>query len=239
MTPKYHNDDDNDETIPNNNEDTPLLLPCDTTRLIQKKKPKEEETILRKIQKEVSAQMDTALPTLQSMVLTKIPWLISLRFVGGMGAEELAAAALATTLCNITGLSFSVGLSSALSTLAGQAKGDLHSRIHEKQRRRRRRVSFDLAATTGGDDENDNHHHERAIVDESSTFSPQEDNQEPLTPLVFLYRGLFIQLALVVPIGIWWIWGIKDILLALGQSELLASMTEVRSEPGIIAYESK
>ena len=85
---------------------------------------------------EMVVQSKTALPTLQSMVLTRIPWLISLRFVGGMGAPQLAAAALATTLCNVTGMSLSVGLSSALSTLSGQAKGELISRIiHDKQRR--------------------------------------------------------------------------------------------------------
>lgn len=189
-------------------EESPLL--CDTELT-----PKPEGPPLwKRVQEEVSEQMDTAFPTLQSMVLTKIPWLISLRFVGGIGAEELAAAALATTLCNVTGLSLSVGLSSALTTLTGQAKGDLHSRlIHEK----RRRVSFDLAA--GEDAEG------LKAMDQSTT--PPKDNQEPLTPLIFLYRGLFIQLALVIPIGIWWIFGIKNVLISLGQRDILASMTEV------------
>jgi hypothetical protein len=190
------------------NEDSPLLCDTDSTQ-----KP-EGSPLWKRVKEEVSEQMDTALPTLQSMVLTKIPWLISLRFVGGIGAEELAAAALATTLCNVTGLSLSVGLSSALSTLTGQAKGELHSRlIHNK----RRRVSFDLVA---GGDEGD-----LKAMDQSTT--PQEDNQEPLTPLVFLYRGLFIQLLLVIPVGIWWIFGIKNVLISLGQRDLLASMTEV------------
>ena len=69
--------------------------------------------------------LQTAGPALMSMLLYRFPWLISLRFVGDIGAQELAAAALATTLCNVTGLSLSVGLSSALSTLAGQARGHL------------------------------------------------------------------------------------------------------------------
>ena len=42
-----------------------------------------------------------------------------------LGSDALAAAALATTLCNVTGMSFAVGLSFGLSTLTGQAKGDL------------------------------------------------------------------------------------------------------------------
>ena len=58
------------------------------------------------------------------MLLYKVPWILSLRFVGHSGSQELAAAALATTLCNVTGMSLSVGLSSALTTLTGQARGD-------------------------------------------------------------------------------------------------------------------
>jgi MATE family multidrug resistance protein len=180
----------------------------------------------RRIKEEVSEQMDTALPTLQSMVLTKIPWLISLRFVGGIGAQELAAAALATTLCNVTGLSLSVGLSSALSTLTGQAKGELHSRlIHEK----RRRVSFDLAA------ENEERQKD---LDPASGISLEED-KEPITPLVFLYRGMVIQLALVIPVGVWWLFGVKDVLISLGQTEVLSSRTEAYLKilaPGLWAY---
>ena len=65
---------------------------------------------------EVKEQFKTSWPTLLGMILYKVPWLISLRFVGALGAEELAAAALATTLCNVTGLSLSVGLSSAMTS---------------------------------------------------------------------------------------------------------------------------
>lgn len=75
------------------------------------------------------------------MLLYKFPWLISLRFVGGIGAEELAAAALAATLCNVTGLSLSVGLSSALTTLTGQARGDLQ--FQKDMKLRETTVSFE------------------------------------------------------------------------------------------------
>jgi hypothetical protein len=209
---------------------SPLIT--DSVKLVE---PVEDLTFLRRVKNEIGEQMGTALPALQSMLLTKIPWLVSLRFVSGIGAEELAAAALATTLCNVTGLSLSVGLSSALTTLAGQAKGELHSRaLHET----RRRASFDLQA---GDDD-----HEESTIklttpkdktqftagddDEESTTeltTHKENNTEPLTPLIFLYRGMFIQLVAVIPIGLWWIFGIKDVLVALGQHEALATMTEV------------
>jgi hypothetical protein len=187
---------------------SPLMIDS-VNKLVE---PAEELSFLRRVKMELGEQMGTALPTLQSMLLTKIPWLVSLRFVSGIGSEELAAAALATTLCNVTGLSLSVGLSSALTTLAGQAKGELHSRaLHEK----RRLVNFELQA--GDDDEEPT----------AGFTAPKENNTEPLTPLIFLYRGMFIQLVAVVPIGLWWIFGIKDVLVALGQHEVLATMTEV------------
>ncbi len=45
---------------------------------------------------------------------------ISLSFVGQLGASELAAAGLATSLANVTGDSVLVGISSAMQTLCGQ-----------------------------------------------------------------------------------------------------------------------
>jgi len=45
-------------------------------------------------------------------------------------------------------------------------------------------------------------------------------------PIVFLYRGVFVQLCCVMPVGFYWIWGVKGFLLSLGQGELLSSMTE-------------
>jgi len=148
------------------------------------------------IRQELCKQLETALPTLQSMVLTKIPWLISLRFVGGIGAAELAAAALATTLSNVTGLSLSVGLSSALSTLAGQAKGDLLSR---------------------------------------GATNPSQVN----TTIVFLLRGMVLQLLFVLPMGIWWLSNISSVLVQLGQPQGLSEMTAVYLQvlaPGLWGY---
>eukprot|EP01083_Nonionella_stella_P253786 872995_1 len=60
-----------------------------------------------------------------------------------------------------------------------------------------------------------------------------------LQPLVILYRGLAIQLAFVLPIGLWWIHGIEPVLVQLGQAEKLSVMTESYLRiltPGLWAY---
>ena len=159
---------------------------------------------------ELQQQWKTSLPAILSMLLYKIPWLISLRFVGNMGSEALAAAALATTIANVTGLSLSVGFSSAMTTLAGQARGA------QQQRSRSDHETYLLAKS-------------------------HEDESEPplLTTMIYLYRGMFIQLLLVLPVGCWWIYGIQPLLVTLGQGELLAIMTQDYLRllaPGLWAY---
>lgn len=141
-------------------------------------------------------------------------WLISIRFVSGIGANELAAAALATTLCNVTGLSFSVGMSFALTTLTGQAKGELKSRSSQG----------DVEGVGKG---------------VGKSFAEEECNKEPLTPLVYLFRGLVVQLSLVIPIGIWWMTGTENVLISLGQHSVIASMTDSYLRilaPGLWSY---
>ena len=193
-------------------EDTPLLIGRDVHANIP---------WVAKIFNEMIVQSETALPALQSMVFTKIPWFISLRFVGGMGAPQLAAAALATTLCNVTGMALSDGLSSALSTLSGQAKGELVSRmIYEKNRR----VSFDMAQGAG-------------VTSELKNDSPSND--EPITTIVFFWRGMVIQLCVMMPVAIWWLTGVESTLLHLGQTQLLSTMTQDYLRvlaPGLIGY---
>ena len=177
---------------------------------------------------EIELQFHTAFPALLGMVLYKIPWLVSLRFVGGIGTQELAAAALATTLCNVTGLSLAVGLSSALTTLTGQARGDLQARRRQQQQQQVVPVmesgnehSKLLQPTTGDQPMT----YYGATKQNCQTAGSLSQHHE-LLPLVYLYRGLFIQLLFVLPIGIWWIHGIKPALLFLGQREKLSSMTE-------------
>ena len=50
---------------------------------------------------ESKRQFKTFFPTMCSMLLYRFPWLISLWFVAAMGENQLAAAALATTICNV------------------------------------------------------------------------------------------------------------------------------------------
>ena len=79
---------------------------------------------------EIITQLKTSIPASLSSIVYKIPWLISIAFVGRIGSKELAAGALATSICNVTGLSLgsSLGLSSAVTTLTGQSKGEIQRR---------------------------------------------------------------------------------------------------------------
>lgn len=195
---------------------------------------------------ELRAQLRIAGPTIVSMLLYKLPWLFSLKFAGALGSEALASAALATTICNVTGMSFAVGLSFGLTTLTGQARGDLLRRgraagvgeeeicggSHITDRIRR---AADGAVTTssgrtrrqGCEVEEEKKETDPLLGDPSSSLAGESDNGvELIQPLVFLFRGLAVQLLLVVPIGIWWICGTKSTLLALGQGERLSGMTE-------------
>ncbi len=236
----------------------------------------ETNTILSKtFLQEIQSQCNIAIPTILGLVFYKIPWMISLHFVGDLGPESLAAAALATTLCNVTGMSFSVGLSSAITTLTGQARGHLLKNESdggcncEENREDRDHDHY------GEDDEEEElmtlllhvptaiHSNETQIEkvitleekkSESTPLLSQIDistnrryaknsiscgNNSPLLPLVFLYRGIIIQLAIVIPIGLWWIRGIEPILLLLGQAEKLSQMTTIYLKiltPGLWSY---
>eukprot|EP00521_Asterionellopsis_glacialis_P008016 CAMPEP_0195282402 /NCGR_PEP_ID=MMETSP0707-20130614/1287_1 /TAXON_ID=33640 /ORGANISM="Asterionellopsis glacialis, Strain CCMP134" /LENGTH=517 /DNA_ID=CAMNT_0040341367 /DNA_START=128 /DNA_END=1681 /DNA_ORIENTATION=- len=167
------------------------------------------------------------------MLLYKTPWLISLAFVGRIGTEELAAAALATTLCNVTGMSLSVGLSSALTTLTGNARGDLISRRNINLKRKHDDVPEDEEELlTVAKPESYN-----SIVNINGSNIERYD--PPLLPLTYLYRGIFIQLVLVIPVGLWWLSGIKPILVSLGQGESLSEMTAEYLKiltPGLWSY---
>ena len=96
-------------TLGEPNEGTSLLV-----MMPQKKQEhRRRNTWTTRVQEEIIEQSKTFLPELQSMVLSKIPWFITLRILGEMDGDgvELAAAALATTLCNVTGMSLCVGFS--------------------------------------------------------------------------------------------------------------------------------
>ena len=164
---------------------------------------------------EIREQSKVALPSITSMILYKIPWLISLGFVGTLfSSSELASAALATTICNVTGMSFAVGMNSALATLAGQSKGNIQATKKQKKKKDKSRgpeskASDETTPLIGG------------------RKAGNITLEEPLQPLVFMYRGMFVLGLVIVPISVWWlVFGTKPFLLYLGQDIEIATMTQ-------------
>lgn len=198
---------------------------------------------------EFKSQCTIAVPTTVGLIFYKIPWMVSLHFVGVLGPEALAAAALATTLCNITGMSASVGLSSALMTLSGQARGHSLKQSSEREIESDQEyftISNDLlneSSTLDDDakiceispllysdhDAKVDMRYNNILHVNSAPFIKKKKNYEkielPLLPLVFLYRGLIVSLAIALPIGLWWINGINKSLILLGLNPNLATMT--------------
>jgi len=282
-------------------------------------------TLLHSYLSEIQAQFQISIPTIISFFLYKIPWLVSLHFAGTLGPENLAAAALATTFCNVTGMSASVGLSSALSTLTGQSRGSLikdnrdgddddhniyfdagdgvcllerggdgisvdsdnndnddvfsdnvqvrgsdmrglglgpefylisessssecSEQCNNSHHKGYNTITDDhLSLTTGESLGEDEHHHRqqqpRKYDRKLSNISYDSVKEvphahPPLQPLVYLYRGILIQMLIVLPVGIYWLYGIGPLLLALGQKEELAEITENYLRiltPGLWAY---
>lgn len=194
---------------------------------------------------ELRLQLRTSVPATLSMILYRLPWLLSLSFVGAIGSKELAAAALATTLCNVTGMSLSVGLSSALSTLAGQARGELMARSGGLQTIKRRDEAWSSVKKLVACDEltplsSSKPESDFSFDDSNNDDVPnQQEDLSPILPLVYLYRGIFIQLAFVIPVGCYWLHGLKPLLIYLGQGEELSTMTEQYLRiltPGLIGY---
>lgn len=169
---------------------------------------------------EIYEQAKIAGPTTIGLLFYKVPWMISLYFLGNLGAKELAAGALATTLFNVTGMSLSVGLCSALVTLTGQAKGDLISKSkHEVQHDddEETEESSSLLGKTNGTNY-------QTEIEQYNNDSVDID-QAPIAPLIYLYRGIVVQFAFLLPVGIIWLNGIDPFLMKLGQSRELAEMT--------------
>ena len=160
-------------------------------------------------------------------------------------------------------MSIAVGLSFGLTTLAGQARGDLLRRGRGEDRssvggsrtaeRIRRAADGTAPASSGGTRQICEMVEEKKETDPllGDSFSSLEnesgsnigesddDEVELIRPLVFLFRGLALQLLFVVPIGLWWICGTKSTLLALGQGERLSGMTETYLcilTPGLWSY---
>ena len=72
---------------------------------------------------EAAQQLRLALPATVTYLFGRSFVSICLIFIGRMGDLELAAAALANTTMNVSGLSVLVGMGTAVSTICGQAYG--------------------------------------------------------------------------------------------------------------------
>lgn len=112
--------DHEDTSIPPVTENTPLLdnlkqheaeAAEDTTHALSPKVIKEETTTL----------VQLAWPVSLGYVLQQSLNLAQIFTVGHIGTKELAACALTTMLCNVTGYSIGIGMASALDTLCSQA----------------------------------------------------------------------------------------------------------------------
>mmetsp|Transcript_32833 Transcript_32833/g.49524 ORF Transcript_32833/g.49524 Transcript_32833/m.49524 type:complete len:535 (+) Transcript_32833:107-1711(+) len=176
---------------------------------------------------ELKVQLKTSFPAMTGMLINKFPWMISIGFAGKLGSKELAAAALATTICNVTGLSLSVGLSTAMATLTAQGRG----------------VQAKLDSAQNQDEENtplvNTEKGEKNYHTNQDSSGIKKDEEMPLLPLVYFYRGTFIQLLLVIPVAVWWLIGVKSTLLALGQGPELSEMTQDYLRilsPGLLAW---
>ena len=72
---------------------------------------------------ELRAQFRLAVPATLTYLFGRSLVSIALVFIGRMGELQLAAAALANTSSNVSGLSIMVGMGTAISTVCGQAYG--------------------------------------------------------------------------------------------------------------------
>ena len=152
-------------------------------------------------------------------------------------------------------MSIAVGLSFGLTTLAGQARGDLLRRGRGEDRSsiggsrttdRIRRAADGTTTVSSGRTRQicevvEEKKETDPLLGDSSCSLENESGIEVelIRPLVFLFRGLALQLLFVVPIGLWWICGTKSTLLALGQGERLSGMTETYLRiltPGLWSY---
>ena len=188
---------------------------------------------IAKFHRELLLQLKTSIPASLNAMGNSLPWLISIGFVGRIGAHELAAAALATSICNVTGLSLSMGLSSAVTTLTGQSKGKMMRRRQqlEQQYKEGKKISVAGLEQNKNQDGVNNSKYDSIDIEVNSQSKSGEDmeisHEYPMTPMTYFYRGIFIQLMFVVPVGSYWLYGIKSALISLGQEEKIAEMAQV------------
>ena len=202
--------------------------------------PEEGEStpLLKRFQDELKEQSRTSIPVMVSMVFLRIPLWITLHMVGNIpsnsddgNADELAASGLAQSLANITGLSIAAGLSAALTTLAGQAHGIVKkypvTNLSDDD------VDTPLLLNSGDGSVNYNQDGEVPQLLLSSSDGGEEGNPQCALPsfsrsaTTYFMRGVFVQFVFAIPIGLYWMIGVKPLLVALGQDGNVASLVEV------------
>lgn len=198
---------------------------------------------------EIQIQLKTFTPTLVGMMLTRVPWLISLRYLGRLcTTEQLAAASFANSLANITGLAFAWALTSAISTLTSQSKGELTKRILENGGddeenggiiEMRPKLLERVQLLKAKDSSSDSLTLATELSSSADSLSPStivrdnietdivvsEDDLPLITPLVILYRGLFVITMFILPVTCWWIFGMRSTLKAMKQDDGLIDLT--------------
>jgi len=185
---------------------------------------------------DVHSQMKISVPTSVSLLLYKIPWLISLHFVGQLGPDELAAATLATTVCNITGMSICLGMRSAILTLGSQTIGRIlqaPTKINVLHVDGAVNSLNSSSLPVKGIFRAKMETHPPLInveVVETQSLCKESHLPSGLSPIILLlFRGILLQFAIIAPIGVWWVSGIKASLVLLGQEERISIMAQVRS----------
>ena len=202
-----------------------------------------DTTNLTRTWDEIYSQIIISAPTTISLLLYKLPWFISLHFAGQLGPQELSAAALATTICNVTGMSVSLGMSSAMSTLTGQTLGAmlLKDNCSLKCRPLRNDDSSQTESNkwSWATEETAKSRSYETVSERISILSPKQNElcKDGLSPIVtLLFRGMLLPYLIIIPVGIWWICGIKQQLIYLGQEERVSDITEVRAKMFDIMY---
>lgn len=188
---------------------------------------------------ETLVQLHTVIPSLIGFILAKLPWMISLRFLGALDdTHALAAASFGNSIVNIAGVAVSIALSSALATLTSQAVGEMRHR--ESTPKEIEMISSNNTSSSSKketervqllqDDENEQVDAAVNLTQDTEEVLPsvvnEPQDQEPIiTPLVYLYRGLFINFLFIGPVVLWWLFGMRSTLRWLGQDETLSELT--------------
>jgi hypothetical protein len=130
-------------------------------------------------------------------------------------------------------MSICLGMSSAIATLTGQTIGRIlqdSSKNHPLQMdgvHTALKTFLPIEAAISNTEINGG-----KFAREATQMKPQIDEShraDGLSPIItLLFRGILLPYVIIIPVGIWWIYGIKATLIILGQEERVSMMAEVR-----------